>query len=192
MMIYTILLYYISCGMKSLFAKNFHLVRTFFAFLPPQKNRKARNIFMIIHQTNNANRIVVKVGSSTLTYGTGLIHLRRFERLVKVLSDLRNAGKEIVLVSSGAVSAGAAAPRLGSSSRMRMRGKAMEGAIRPRPNPGNMLPPKKSSKRLPPSRSRPKPWSNRLWFSKPNQFFCISSPKPSAFAQSAQRWASLF
>lgn len=63
---------------------------------------------MVIQQTGNANRIVVKVGSSTLTYGTGLIHLRRFERLVKVLSDLRNAGKEIVLVSSGAVSAGAA------------------------------------------------------------------------------------
>jgi len=68
---------------------------------------------MLIHQTNNANRIVVKVGSSTLTYGTGLIHLRRFERLVKVLSDLRNAGKEIVLVSSGAVSAGAAVLGLG-------------------------------------------------------------------------------
>ena len=68
---------------------------------------------MIIQQTYNANRIVVKVGSSTLTYGTGLIHLRRFERLVKVLSDLRNAGKEIVLVSSGAVSAGAAVLGLG-------------------------------------------------------------------------------
>ena len=62
---------------------------------------------MLNQYTLNANRIVIKVGSSTLTYGTGLIHLRRFERLVKVLSDLRNAGKEIVLVSSGAVSAGA-------------------------------------------------------------------------------------
>ena len=68
---------------------------------------------MVIQQTGNANRIVVKVGSSTLTYGTGLIHLRRVERLVKVLSDLRNAGKEIVLVSSGAVSAGAAVLGLG-------------------------------------------------------------------------------
>ena len=38
---------------------------------------------MSIQQTNQANRIVVKVGSSTLTYGTGLIHLRRFERLSK-------------------------------------------------------------------------------------------------------------
>lgn len=67
----------------------------------------------MIQETKNAKRIVVKVGSSTLTYGTGLIHLRRLERLVMVLSDLRNAGKEIVLVSSGAVSAGAAVLGLG-------------------------------------------------------------------------------
>lgn len=53
-----------------------------------------------------AQRIVVKVGSSTLTHSTGLINLRRVEMLVKVLADLKNAGKEIVLVSSGAVSVG--------------------------------------------------------------------------------------
>lgn len=74
--------------------------------------RKESQISMI-QETCNANRIVIKVGSSTLTYGTGLIHLRRLERLVTVLSDLRNAGKEIVLVSSGAVSAGAAVLGLG-------------------------------------------------------------------------------
>ncbi len=62
----------------------------------------------LINETHNARRIVVKVGTSTLTYGTGLINLRRLERLVAVLSDLRNSGREIVLVSSGAVSAGAA------------------------------------------------------------------------------------
>ncbi len=62
----------------------------------------------MISETSNAKRIVVKVGTSTLTYATGLIHLRRLERLVTVLSDLRNAGREIVLVSSGAVAAGAA------------------------------------------------------------------------------------
>ena len=67
----------------------------------------------MIEQTKNAKRIVVKVGSSTLTYATGLIHLRRLERLVTVLSDLRNAGREVVLVSSGAVSAGAAVLGLG-------------------------------------------------------------------------------
>lgn len=55
-----------------------------------------------------AKRIVVKIGSSTLTYETGDLNLRRIETLARVLSDLKNAGKEIVLVSSGAVSAGVA------------------------------------------------------------------------------------
>ena len=56
----------------------------------------------------NAKRVVVKIGSSTLTYQTGLINLRRLERFVHVLADLKNSGKEIVVVSSGAVSAGSA------------------------------------------------------------------------------------
>lgn len=53
-------------------------------------------------------RIVVKIGSSTLTHDTGGLNLRRVEALARVLSDLKNAGKEVVLVSSGAVSAGVA------------------------------------------------------------------------------------
>ena len=53
-----------------------------------------------------AKRIVVKVGSSTLTYQNGKLNLRRIEKLCCVLSDLRNSGRSIVLVSSGAVSAG--------------------------------------------------------------------------------------
>lgn len=52
------------------------------------------------------NRIVVKVGTSTLTYPTGHLNIRKIERLVKCISDLQNSGKEIILVSSGAVSAG--------------------------------------------------------------------------------------
>ena len=56
----------------------------------------------------NCKRIVVKVGSSTLTHATGQLNLRRIESLVKVLSDLKNTGMEVVLVSSGAVSAGIA------------------------------------------------------------------------------------
>jgi len=56
----------------------------------------------------NCKRIVVKVGSSTLTHGSGALNLRRIETLVRVLSDLKNSGKEVVLVSSGAVSAGVA------------------------------------------------------------------------------------
>ena len=54
------------------------------------------------------NRIVIKVGTSTLTHASGHLNLRRIEQLVKILSDFKNSGKEIVLVSSGAVSAGIA------------------------------------------------------------------------------------
>ena len=56
----------------------------------------------------NSRRIVVKVGTSTLTHATGALNLRRIGALVRVLSDFKNAGKEMVLVSSGAVSAGVA------------------------------------------------------------------------------------
>ena len=51
-------------------------------------------------------RIVVKVGTSTLTHPTGKMNLRRFHNLVRVLADLSNAGKELILVSSGAVGLG--------------------------------------------------------------------------------------
>lgn len=54
----------------------------------------------------DAKRIVIKVGTSTLTYDTGKLNLSRIEGLVRVISDLMNAGKEVVLVSSGAVGAG--------------------------------------------------------------------------------------
>ena len=52
------------------------------------------------------NRIVVKVGSSTLTHETGKLNYHRIERLAMDIADLANQGKEMVLVSSGAVSAG--------------------------------------------------------------------------------------
>lgn len=51
-------------------------------------------------------RIVVKVGTSTLAYPTGCLNIRHVELLVKTLSDLKNAGHEIVLVSSGAIGMG--------------------------------------------------------------------------------------
>ena len=51
-------------------------------------------------------RIVVKVGTSTLTHSTGMLNIRRVEALCKVLSDLKNAGHELVLVSSGAIGMG--------------------------------------------------------------------------------------
>lgn len=53
-----------------------------------------------------AKRIVIKVGTSTLTYENGRINLRRMESLCKVLSDLQNSGREIVLVTSGAIGVG--------------------------------------------------------------------------------------
>ncbi len=51
-------------------------------------------------------RIVVKVGTSTLAHPTGCLNIRHVEVLVKTLSDLANAGHEIVLVSSGAIGMG--------------------------------------------------------------------------------------
>ena len=57
-------------------------------------------------QIRECNRIVVKVGTSTLTYDNGNINLTRIEKLTRVLSDLMNSGKEVVLVTSGAVGVG--------------------------------------------------------------------------------------
>lgn len=51
-------------------------------------------------------RIVVKVGTSTLAHATGNLNIRQVEKLCKVLSDLKNAGHEVVLVSSGAIGMG--------------------------------------------------------------------------------------
>ena len=51
-------------------------------------------------------RVVVKVGTSTLAHRTGLLNIRRVEELCRVLSDLKNAGHEIILVSSGAIGMG--------------------------------------------------------------------------------------
>ena len=51
-------------------------------------------------------RIVIKVGTSTLTHKTGRLNIRRMERLVKTLADIQNSGREIILVSSGAIGLG--------------------------------------------------------------------------------------
>ena len=52
-------------------------------------------------------RVVVKVGTSTLAHHTGRLNIRRVEDLCRVLSDVKNAGHEIILVSSGAIGMGA-------------------------------------------------------------------------------------
>ena len=55
---------------------------------------------------SNAKRVVVKIGTSTLTYETGHVNLRRMEQLVKVLAELKNSGKELIIVTSGAIGVG--------------------------------------------------------------------------------------
>jgi len=57
-------------------------------------------------------RIVVKVGTSTLTHATGKTNIARIAKLASVLSDLKNEGYEIILVSSGAIGIGASRLRL--------------------------------------------------------------------------------
>lgn len=51
-------------------------------------------------------RIVIKIGTSTLAYSTGRLNIRRVEQLCRTMSDLKNAGNEIILISSGAIGMG--------------------------------------------------------------------------------------
>lgn len=51
-------------------------------------------------------RIVIKIGTSTLTYANGCVNIRRIETLCKCVSDIMNAGNEVILVSSGAIGMG--------------------------------------------------------------------------------------
>lgn len=54
----------------------------------------------------NKKRIIIKVGTSTLTHKTGRLNIRRMERFVKTLADIQNSGHEVILVSSGAIGLG--------------------------------------------------------------------------------------
>ena len=56
--------------------------------------------------TMRYKRIVVKIGTSILAHPTGLLNVRHVESLVKVLSDLKNAGHDVILVTSGAIGMG--------------------------------------------------------------------------------------
>lgn len=58
-------------------------------------------------------RIVIKLGTSTLAHSTGLLNIKRVEELCKVMSDLKNAGNELIIVSSGAIGMGAGKLSLG-------------------------------------------------------------------------------
>ena len=70
-------------------------------------------------------RITVKVGTSTLTHATGRLNIQRIEKLCKVLSDLKNAGHEIILVSSGAIEPARSAGRYA-----RQAGRCRRGPVR--------------------------------------------------------------
>lgn len=77
---------------------------------------------------NLHNRIVIKIGTTSLTYSSGRINLQRLEKLAWTLADLRNQGKDIILVSSGAIAVGAA--RLGLKERPRdIMGKQASSAV---------------------------------------------------------------
>lgn len=58
-------------------------------------------------ELKQSKRIVVKVGTSTLTYPNGQVNLQRVEGLVREMADLHNRGLEVLLVSSGAIGVGA-------------------------------------------------------------------------------------
>ena len=51
-------------------------------------------------------RIVIKIGTSTLAYHTGHLNIRRVEELCKIISDIKNAGNQVIVVSSGAIAMG--------------------------------------------------------------------------------------
>ena len=74
----------------------------------PAKTRKGRGPGPTPEsmEVKDAEILVVKVGTSTLTYENGKVNLRRMEELCRTLSDLQNAGRKLVLVSSGAIGVG--------------------------------------------------------------------------------------
>lgn len=55
---------------------------------------------------DDRKRIVIKLGTSTLTYKTGKINIRRMEEIVRTISDLHNSGREVIMVSSGSIGMG--------------------------------------------------------------------------------------
>ncbi len=57
-------------------------------------------------EIKDMKRVVVKVGTSTLTYENGKLNLSRIDKLARVLSDLKNRGVEVILVSSGEIGVG--------------------------------------------------------------------------------------
>lgn len=65
-----------------------------------EEEKQGRNL------VTSAHRIVVKVGTSTITYGNGRMNMRNMDRLARAIADLMNSGREVVLVTSGAIGVG--------------------------------------------------------------------------------------
>lgn len=59
-----------------------------------------------MRELGDVQRIVVKIGSSSLAYPTGKLRLARMEKLIREMADLHNAGREVLVVTSGAIGAG--------------------------------------------------------------------------------------
>ncbi len=67
----------------------------------------------VIRQIQDARRIVIKVGTSTLTYDNGRINIANMDHLCRSIANQMNQGKQVILVSSGAIGAGVGRLRLG-------------------------------------------------------------------------------
>ncbi|MBN2897272.1 MAG: glutamate 5-kinase [Clostridia bacterium] len=82
----------------------------------------------LLKEIRDSKRIVIKVGTSTLTHEGGKLNLRRIEALVRVIADFKNQKKEVVLVSSGAIGVGV--DKMGLKSRPKtMAGKQAVAAV---------------------------------------------------------------
>lgn len=60
----------------------------------------------LLEEIKASKRIVIKVGTSTLTHDSGKLNLRRIETLIRVIADFKNQQREVILVSSGAIGVG--------------------------------------------------------------------------------------
>ena len=82
----------------------------FAAFFPFPLSFQVPNVYNkenpLFFMEANSMRLVVKIGTSTLTHATGHLNIRRVESLCRVISDIKNAGHEVILVSSGAIGMG--------------------------------------------------------------------------------------
>ena len=67
------------------------------------------------------DKVIVKVGTSTLTYDTGMLNISKIEKLCKVLADIHNRGIKVILVSSGAVSAGKSKVNFGNDNTIELK-----------------------------------------------------------------------